>query len=151
MFLLCDVVLGALVPALLFGIAVGVVLPLIPTSAIRLDADLAPAGFVAARLPIGRMLADVPAGALASWVGDQRAMLVSAVLGLVAFAGTALAGELWVLCLRVLLLGAATAVFHLARHSYLTEITPVDRRARVLSCPPSEACNASATSWAPSS
>jgi MFS family permease len=133
MFPLRDVVLGALVPALLFGIAVGVVLPLIPTSAIRLDADLATAGFVAALLPIGKMLADVPAGALASRIGDQRAMLVSAVLGLVAFAGTALAGELWVLCLSVLLLGAATAVFHLARHSYLTEIIPVDRRARVLS------------------
>jgi MFS family permease len=133
MFPMRDVVLGALVPALLFGIAVGVVLPLIPTSAIRLDADLATAGFVAALLPIGKMLSDLPAGALASRIGDHRAMLVAAVLGLAAFAGTALAGELWVLGASVLLLGTATALFHLARHAYLTEITPVDRRARVLS------------------
>jgi MFS family permease len=128
-----DVVLGALVPALLFGIAVGIVLPLIPTSATRLDANLATAGFVAALLPIGKMLADLPAGALASRIGDHRSMLVAAVLGLAAFAGTALAGELWVLGASVLLLGAATALFQLARHAYLTEITPVDRRARVLS------------------
>jgi MFS family permease len=128
-----DVVLGALVPALLFGVAVGIVLPLIPTSAIRLDADLATAGFVAALLPIGKVVADLPAGALASRIGDHRAMVVSAVLGLAAFAGTALAGTLWVLSASVLLLGAATALFHLARLAYLTEITPVDRRARVLS------------------
>lgn len=128
-----DVVLGALVPALLFGIAVGVVLPLIPTSAIRLGADLATAGFVAALLPLGKVLADLPAGALASRIGDHRAMLVAAVLGLAAFAGTALASELWMLSVSVLLLGGATALFHLARHAYLTEVTPVDRRARVLS------------------
>ncbi len=128
-----DVVLGALVPALLFGVAVGIVLPLIPTSAIRLDADLATAGFVAALLPIGKVVADLPAGALASRIGDHRAMVVSAVLGLAAFAGTALAGNLWVLGASVLLLGGATALFQLARLAYLTEITPVDRRARVLS------------------
>jgi MFS family permease len=79
------------------------------------------------------MLADLPAGALASRIGDHRAMLVAAALGLVAFAGTALASHLWVLAASVLLLGAATALFHLARHAYLTEVTPVDRRARVLS------------------
>jgi MFS family permease len=60
-------------------------------------------------------------------------MVVSAVLGLAAFAGTALAGNLWVLGASVLLLGGATALFQLARLAYLTEITPVDRRARVLS------------------
>jgi MFS family permease len=128
-----EVVLGALLPALLFSIAVGVVLPLIPTSAIRLDAGLATAGFVASLLPVGKMLADVPAGALASRIGDHRSMLVASVLGLGAFAGTALARDLWVLAASVLVLGAATALFQLARHAYLTEITPVDRRARVLS------------------
>lgn len=128
-----DVVLGALLPALLFGIAVGVVLPLIPTSAIRLGADLPTAGFVAALLPLGKVLFDLPAGALASRIGDHRSMLVAAILGLLAFAGTAVAVHLWMLSVSVLLLGAATALFQLARHAYLTEITPVDRRARVLS------------------
>jgi MFS family permease len=133
MFPFQEVVLGALLPSLLFGIAVGVALPLIPTSAVRLGADLPTAGFVAALLPIGKVVADVPAGALAGRIGDRRAMIVAACLGLVAFAGAASAPRLWVLQVSVLALGIATAVFHLARHAYLTEITPADRRARVLS------------------
>ena len=128
-----GVVLGALVPALLFGVATGIVLPIIPGTALRLGADLATAGFVAALLPVGKVLADLPAGALATRIGDHRAMVVASVLGLLALAGTALASALWVLATSVLLLGAATALFHLARHAYLTDVTPVDRRARVLS------------------
>lgn len=132
-FPLRTVVFGAMVPSLLFGIAIGVALPIIPTSATRLGADLATAGFVAALLPIGKILADIPAGALASRIGDSNAMILAATLGLGAFAGAAVAPTLWVLEVSILALGMATAVFHLARHAYLTEITPVGHRARVLS------------------
>ncbi len=128
-----TVVLGALVPALLFGIGIGIALPIIPASATRLGADLATAGLIAALLPIGKVLADLPAGALASRIGDDDAMLVAAVAGVVAFAGAALAPTLAVLGASVLLLGASSAVFHLARHAYLTEVTPPTHRARVLS------------------
>lgn len=133
MFPLHEVVLGALVPSLLFSIAIGVALPLIPTSATRLGADLAMAGFVAALLPIGKVVADIPAGALAVRIGDQRAMVAAAVLALAALAGAAAASVLWVLQVSVLALGVATSVFHLTRHAYLTEITPAHQRARVLS------------------
>lgn len=133
MFPLHEVVLGALLPSLLFGIAVGVALPLIPSTAVQLGADLALAGFVAALLPIGKVVADVPAGALASRIGDRRAMVLAALLGLLGFAGIAAAPNLLVLQVSVFALGVSTAVFHLARHAYLTEVTPVDQRARVLS------------------
>lgn len=128
-----SVAIGVMLPALLFSIAVGIALPIIPASATRLGADLATAGFVAALLPLGKILADVPSGALASRIGDRNAMVVAAGLGLLAFAGAATAPALWALQLSVLLLGVATAVFHLARHAYLTEVAPVDKRARVLS------------------
>lgn len=133
LFPLRSVVFGAMVPALLFGIAIGVSLPIIPTSATRLGADLATAGFVAALLPLGKMLADIPAGALAARIGDDRAMILAALLGMCALAGAALAPSLLVLQASILVLGMATAVFHLARHSYLTEVTPATHRARVLS------------------
>lgn len=133
LFPLREVVLGAFAPSLLFGIAIGVVLPLIPTSAARLGADLATAGLTAALLPIGKVLGDLPAGALAARVGDQAAMVIATVLGLGALAGVASAPTLWMLLASVLALGVATAVFHLARHTYLTEITPAGQRARVLS------------------
>lgn len=133
LFPMREVVLGTYVPSLLFGMAVGITLPLIPTSARLLGADLATAGFVAALLPLGKMLADVPAGVLATRIGDRRAMLVAAVLGLIGLGGASLAQSLWILGVGMVTLGAATAVFHLARHAYLTDITPDDRRARVLS------------------
>lgn len=133
MFPMRTVVLGVLAPSLLFGIAVGVALPLIPVSATRLGADLATAGFVAALLPVGKVAADIPAGALATRIGDRAAMILAAALGLAAFAAMALASVLWLLQVAVFALGVATAVLHLARHAYLTEITPADRRARVLS------------------
>lgn len=133
MFPFRTVVLGVLTPSLLFGIAVGIALPLIPLHATRLGADLATAGFVAALLPIGKIVADVPAGAMASRIGDRRSMILSALLGLAAFAAAALSSSLWLLQAGVFALGASQAVFHLARHAYLTEITPVGRRARVLS------------------
>jgi MFS family permease len=133
LFPLRSVVFGAMVPALLFGIAIGIALPIIPTSATRLGADLAGAGFVAALLPVGKILADLPAGALASRIGDDNAMILAALLGVFAFAGAALATSLLMLQVSILVLGMATAVFHLARHAYLTEVTPATHRARVLS------------------
>lgn len=132
-FPLRPVVFGALVPALLFGIAIGIALPIIPASATRLGADLAVAGLLAALLPIGKVLSDLPAGALASRIGDDNAMVLAAMLGVIAFAGAALAPSLLVLEVSILLLGCSTAVFHLARHAYLTEVTPATHRARVMS------------------
>ncbi|WP_228386242.1 MFS transporter [Ornithinicoccus halotolerans] len=132
-FPLREVVLGAMLPSLLFSMAVGIVLPLIPSTATRLGADLAAAGFVAALLPIGKIAADLPAGAVAARIGDRRAMLLAAVLSLLAFAGTAAAPSLLLLQLSIFALGVATAVFHLSRHAFLTEVTPVGQRARVLS------------------
>ena len=133
MFPLRTVVLGAFIPALFFEMGMGAMLPLIPVSARYLGANLALAGFVAALLPLGKVLANVPAGLLAARLGDRGAMLVAGLLATLAFVGAALASVLPVLGLCVLTVGAASSVFSLARHSYLTEITPPLRRARVLS------------------
>ncbi|GAA1141838.1 MFS transporter [Ornithinicoccus hortensis] len=133
MFPMRTVVLGTFTPSLLFGIAIGVIIPLLPLSAVRLGGDLAVAGLVASLMPLGKVLTDIPAGALAARFGDQLAMLVAALVGVVAFGAMALAPHLFVLGAGALVLGASTAVFNLARHAYLTEITPPDRRARVLS------------------
>ncbi|QAY68880.1 MFS transporter [Xylanimonas protaetiae] len=128
-----TVVLGAFVPAFLFDVGVGALLPVIAPTATDLGSSLAVAGVVAALLPIGTIAADLPAGALAAKVGDRVAMVIAGVVGAVAFALAALAASLVVLAGAVLVLGAAEAVFNLARHSYLTEITPPLKRARVMS------------------
>ncbi|MCK6210892.1 MFS transporter [Georgenia sp. EYE_87] len=133
MFPLRTVVLGAFVPSLVFEIGIGAMLPIIAPTAVGLGADLALAGVLAALLPVGQIVADLPAGSLAARVGDRYAMILAGAVAALAFAGAAFAPGLATLAVAVLATGAASAVFNLARHSYLTEITPPLRRARVLS------------------
>ncbi|MFC7404585.1 MFS transporter [Georgenia alba] len=133
MFPFRSVVLGAFVPTFVFEVGLGAMLPIIAPSAVSRGADLALAGVLAALVPVGQILADLPAGALAARVGDRRAMLAAGGVAAVAFGCAALAPGLVTLALAVLAVGAAAAVFNLARHSYLTEITPPLRRARVMS------------------
>lgn len=127
------VVLGALIPAFVFSVGLGAILPIIAPFAVEQGASLAAAGLIAAMLPLGQILADLPAGALASKLGDRMAMLLAGSLAALAFLGAALSPSLVTLGAAILLVGAANAVFHLARHSYLTTVTPASQRARVLS------------------
>ncbi|UKJ65831.1 MFS transporter [Cellulosimicrobium cellulans] len=108
-------------------------LPVVAVTATGRGASLTVAGLVAALVPIGKILFDLPAGALAQRVGDRAAMLLAGGVAVVAFATIALSPNLGGLAAGVLALGASTAVFNLARQAYLTEITPPLRRARVLS------------------
>ncbi len=127
------VLAGVLAPSLVFEIGLGAILPVVALTASDLGATLAGASVLVALLGVGQVLGDMPAGALAARVGDRRAMLVATVLALVTLAGCALAPNLATFGAAVLVTGAASSVFHLARHSYLTEITPVVNRARVMS------------------
>lgn len=128
-----DVLWGALVPAFIFSCGLGAILPIIAPYAVQGGASLATAGVIAAMLPVGQIVADLPAGSLAARIGDRRSMILAGGLAGCAMLGAALSPGLWTLGVAIFLVGAANAVFHLARHSYLTEITPVTHRARVLS------------------
>src|SRR5699024_1502704 len=108
---------GVYLPSLLFEIGVGAVLPMVPVVASSLGADLATAGLIAALLPIGHILADVPAGALAARFGDRAAMIGSSGAAMVGAVLAGLAGALGslpLLALGVLLLGGTEAVYGLA-------------------------------------
>ncbi|WP_313663802.1 MFS transporter [Cellulosimicrobium cellulans] len=133
LFPLRSVVLGAFVPTLVLEIGIGAMLPVVAVTATGRGASLTVAGLVAALVPIGKILFDLPAGALAQRIGDRAAMLLAGGVAVVAFATIALSPNLGGLAAGVLALGASTAVFNLARQAYLTEITPPLRRARVLS------------------
>ncbi|MDR0483191.1 MAG: MFS transporter [Cellulomonadaceae bacterium] len=133
LFPLRTVILGAFVPTFLFSSGVGALIPIIPTRATTLGASLATAGLITALLAVGTIVADLPAGSLASRIGDSRAMIVAGVVAAGAFAAAALIPHIVALSIAALVLGGAGAIFGLARHSYLTEVTPPLRRARVLS------------------
>ncbi|MDR8019184.1 MFS transporter [Nesterenkonia aerolata] len=133
LFPLRTVVFGGLVPSFVFSLGVGAMLPIIAPYAVGQGASLAMAGVVAAMLPVGQIIADVPAGALAAKIGDRAAMLLAAFAAALGFLAAAAAPSPLTLGGAILLVGAANSVFQLARPSYLTEVTPLAHRARVLS------------------
>ncbi len=130
---LTALVPGVYLPALVFEIGIGAMMPVLADRAGSLGADLATAALVLALLPIGRIVADLPAGAIAARLGDRTAMIGASAVAVVGMSLLALAPTLVVLGIGVLLLGATDAVYALARQSYLTESVPTLMRARALS------------------
>lgn len=120
-------------PSLLFGIAEGGLLPIIPASAQALGASLPTAGIVLGLVMIGTLFADIPAARLINVLGERKSMMAAAAVASMGTLIALLASTLWVLGLGIFILGASGAVFALARHSYLTEIVPYSHRARALS------------------
>ena len=130
--------IAAFGPATLFGLAEGAMLPVIALSSIDRGASIAIAALINALIGIGSLATNIPSGILATRIGERKSMLVAAA---VAVAGLILclinlghsALSLVVFGAGVLLLGAASSVYTLARQSYLSEIVPPRMRARALS------------------
>ncbi|HET6866979.1 MAG TPA: MFS transporter [Solirubrobacteraceae bacterium] len=137
-FRLRSVAIAAFAPATLFGLAEGAMLPAIAPSAFDRGATAAIVALIGALLGIGSIVTNIPAGILATRVGERNAMLVAAAVTILGLSlcmvdlgrGT---GSLVAYGMGVLLIGAASAVYGLARQSYLTEMVPVAMRARALS------------------
>ncbi|HSZ40503.1 MAG TPA: SDR family oxidoreductase [Trebonia sp.] len=137
-FRLRSVAVAAYGPATLFGLAEGAMLPVITLSVIDRGASTSIAALIGALLGIGSIVTNIPSGILATRIGERKSMLVAAVATV---AGLALclvdlghgAGSLLIYGLGVLLIGAASSVYGLARQSYLTEMVPPRMRARALS------------------
>ncbi|MCM3695923.1 MFS transporter [Microbacterium oleivorans] len=128
-----PLILGTYVPALLFDLGIGAVLPVIVTRSLDLGTTLVVAGLITALLGFGKLVANIPAGWLAARIGDRRAMLVATVIALAALTVAWLVESVVVFAVAIGVTGAAWAVFNLARHSFLTDVVPFERRARALS------------------
>jgi MFS family permease len=120
-------------PAMVFEIGNGAVAPVIAITALDLGASPGTAGFLVALLGIGQLVGDVPAAALAARLGDRRAMVLAGCVTMGAMAGCLLTPSLPVFGVCLFVIGMCTATFYLARQSYLTEVAPLDLRARALS------------------
>ncbi len=120
-------------PTILVSVGQGATLPLVALSARDLGASVGVAAFVVALIGIGQLLGDLPAGALAARIGEQRALVAACAVDALALVGAFLARSLWLLAVAILVTGLAGAVFSLARQAYLTETVPLRMRARALS------------------
>jgi MFS family permease len=128
-----SIIAPALLPTFLFTVGEGAIIPLIPSLAAQVGADLATAGLIAALLLVGQLIGDLPAGWVVARIGERAAMLVSLAAAALGIAASALASTVAVLGLGMLVLGASAAVFGLARHALLTTAVPAAYRARALS------------------
>jgi MFS family permease len=132
-FSLWRVAVPAFGPTVLNAVGQGAVLPIVALSARELGGSVGVAAFLVGVLGIGQFAGSLPAGALVVRVGERRALLLAAIVSAMAWLVAWLAGSVAVLGIALLGAGLAGAVFSLARQSYVTEVVPVELRARALS------------------
>lgn len=131
-FSIKGLVVPVFLPSLLFATGESGLIPLIPASAEKMGADLVLAGIIAGLVMVGVLLGDFPAVRLVNRFGERRAMIIAAMTASVGILLSVFALNLWMLGAGILLIGATSSVFGLARHGYITEHVPLSHRARSL-------------------
>ncbi|GAA4680308.1 MFS transporter [Frondihabitans cladoniiphilus] len=132
-FRLRSIAVAGFGPSVLFGFSQGAILPVVAISAIDRGATEAVASLVVAIMGLGSLLTNIPAGVITTRIGERRSMVGAAGLSAVGLILCLLNADLLVFALGILLIGAASSVFLLARQSYMTEMVPESMRARALS------------------
>jgi MFS family permease len=132
-FKLKELVLPVYLPSALFAIAEGSLIPVIPASAERLGADLPTAAIIAGLVMLGTVIADLPAARFVNRFGERKAMMFGSFATALGIMFSIFAENIFFLGLGVFIVGAAHAVFGLARHGYIAETVPFSHMARALS------------------
>jgi len=132
-FSLRSIAVPAFGPTVLYGTAIGAILPVVALTARDLGATVALAAAVVTLTGIGSLLTNVPATLVTTRFGEKWALVAAAAWCALAMVLAASVPVLWVFALAVFMVGMAGAVFGLARQSYVTEAVPMHFRARALS------------------
>ena len=128
-----SLTLTAFVPPALFSVGQGAIAPVVVISASQLGANPAQAALVVAIAGIGQVVADLPAGALATRFGDRAAMVIAAILTCAALGVCMWAPNLVAFAGAMFVTGSGTAVWQLARQAYVAQAVPFHLRARAMS------------------
>lgn len=132
-FNLKELVVPVYLPSMLFSIAEGSLIPVIPASAERLGSDLPTAALIAGLLMFGTLVAGLPAARIVNKFGERRAMMFGSFVSALGITSSIFAENIFFLGLGVFIVGVAHSVFGLARHGYIAETVPFSHRARALS------------------
>lgn len=132
-FSLRSIAVPAFGPTVLYGTAIGAILPVVALTARDLGATVALAAAIVTLTGIGSLLTNVPATLVTTRFGEKWALVGAAAWCALAMVLAASVPVLWVFALSVFMVGMAGAVFGLARQSYVTEAVPLHFRARALS------------------
>lgn len=120
-------------PSLVGSIGTGAINPVLALAARDLGASVSVAALIVALPVVGEFLVALPVGQLVDRLGERLVLTVGALLEAVIAVIGFLAGSVWVLGLAAVLLGPTSAVFILARQSFMAQVVPIDQRARALS------------------
>lgn len=124
---------SAFLPPALFCVHVGAITPVVPLSATSLGASAPVAAMVVATAGVGQLIADVPAGVLTARYGERIVMTYAGIACVLALAGAMVASSLAWFTVAVLVIGMATAVWMLARHAFVADVSPPGMRGRAMS------------------
>ena len=120
-------------PTLVSSIGFGCVNPLIAFSASALGANLGHAAFIVSLLSLGGWLGNIPAGLLATRIGEKRALTTACFADSVILIFVFAAHSLTALAIATFCCGFTSSIFGIARQSFITEVVPAHQRGRALS------------------
>jgi len=132
-FKIRSLALPVFVPSLLFSAGEASLIPILPSAAERLGADLPTAGFIAGLTMMGMVFFDIPSSRIVNRLGERKAMILAAVIAAACITGAFFSTTIWMLGISVFAAGSMASIFALARHAFLAEFVPFDFRARSLS------------------
>lgn len=132
-FSLRRIAVSAFGPSLLFGLGEGAILPVIPLTARAMGASVPMTALLVALIGVGSLLSNIPASLITMHRGERWTIVAGAIWCAVAMALCGWSGHLGVFALGSFMVGMSQAVFTLARQSYLTEVVPIEFRARAMS------------------
>jgi MFS family permease len=132
-FSLRQIALTAFGPSLLFGLGEGAILPVIPLTARAMGASVPVTALLVGLIGIGSLLSNIPASLITMRHGERWTIVAGAIWCAIAMALCGWSDHIGVFAIGTLMIGMSQAVFSLARQSYLTEVVPVEFRARAMS------------------
>jgi MFS family permease len=132
-FSLRQIAVTAFGPSLLFGLGEGAILPVIPLTARAMGASVPMTALLVGLIGMGSLLSNIPASLITMRHGERWTIVAGAIWCAIAMALCGWSGNLGVFAVGSFMIGMSQAIFSLARQSYLTEVVPVEYRARVMS------------------
>lgn len=118
--------------SLLMGIAIGVVIPLLPLFSKELGLSTSQFGFLISSMGLARLLLNIPAAALVDKIGRKPLLVGGPLLTSLSMVGTGLASGLNELVTWRLMTGAGGSLQMSGAQSYLSDISTTANRARTI-------------------
>ena len=127
-----SLILPIYFPAFLLSVGGGLLIPIFPEYAKSFNPSYSLMGLVLGMQGVGVLIADVPAGILIERTGRKSSMLIGAAVVGLSTVGVGLAHTVLQLLIYQLIAGVGSALWTIARYTYLTDAVPVAERGRSL-------------------